>query len=764
MPKGFTQHRCLFTFSAATCLLLLSSGCSRDPNVRKQKYLESGKRYEKEEKYKEATIQFANALKVDRNFADAHYELGKTYLKMGSVMAGYGELLRTVDLAPGNLQARIDLGNLQVAGGVPEKGAEQAKAVLLSNPNNADAYALMAAVDERKNDPAGALEQIRHALQLDPNRSGFHTSLALIQSQTGQGPANTEDELRKAIALDPTQPVPHLALASLLERRGDRAGAEQQYQAAIKSAPKDLRAREGLTRLYMRASDPGKAEQTLRQAAEDLSDSDAATGMLEEFYLQTGKTGEAEAAYAKLVADHPKSSPLKVVYAKILLNKREVDKATPVIADLVKNNGGNPEVQILNASLQLDSGKVDVAADTMQKAAKDFPQSFEVQLALAKVARVKNNLNLAEISYQAASKLRPTDISAQEGLAEIANLRHDNSQLEQLADVSIKARPNYAPAYLWRGTAEANQNDPGKAEADFQAALKLAPESVPALVELAQLRLQAHKLPEATDLAERALDKDPNSVGALNVVLNADMLANQPAKAQARLQQQIAKTPQNESLYVELAGLQTGVRDLQGALASAQKALSLNPDDERAVQAAAVASTQLGNPDAAITLWQHWIDKHLKDAVALSIVAQVEESKGDKTKAEDYYRQALKLEPDQVVASNNLAYLMVESGQSVDEALQLAQTARRGAPNSPSTADTLAWVYYYKGRFLTARDLLEEAAKITPQNASIQYHLGMIYSKTGDKASATLHLKRAESIEPSSKVGKDAAAALAQIS
>ncbi len=763
MQKRTSMYFRSFSIPALTCLMLIS-GCNRDPNVRKQKYLESGKRYEKDEKYKEATIQFANALKVDRNFADAHYELGKTYLKMGSVMAGYTELLRTVDLAPKNLQARIDLGNLQVAGGVPDKAADQAKAVLASNPNNADAYALMAAVDERKNDSKGALEQIQHALEIDPNRSSFHTTLALIQAQTGQTPATTEDELRKAVALDPAQPVPHLILASLLEKRGDRAGAEQQYQDAIKSAPKDLRAREGLARLYLRARDAGRAEQTLHQTAEDLSDSDIAVAMLNDFYLQTGRVGESEAAYAKLVADHPKSAPLKVVYAKILLTRHEFEKATPVIAELVKNNGGTPEVQILNASLQLDSGKVDAATETMQKAAKDFPQSFEVQLALAKAARVKGDLNLAQTSYQTASKLRPTDANALEGLADIANVRHDNSQLAQLADESIRARPNYAPAYLWRGTAEANQNDPGKAESDFQQALKLSPENVPALVELAQLRLQAHKLPEATDLAERALNKDPNSVTALNVILNADMLAGQPAKAETRLQQQIAKTPQNEPLYVELAALENGMKDPQGASASAQKALSLNPNDEAAIQAAAAASTQLGNPDAAITLWQHWIEKHPKDAVALSIVAQIEESKGDKTKAQDYYRQALKLEPEQVLASNNLAYLMLESGQNVDEALQLAQTARRGAPNSPDTADTLAWVYYYKGRFLTARDLLEDMVKTTPQNASIQYHLGMIYSKTGDKASATLHLKKAESLDPNSKIGKNATAALAEIS
>ena len=74
-----------------------------------------------EGKLKEATIQFSNALKVDRNFADAHYELAKVYIKQGSMLPGYAELLRTVDLAPNNIKARIDLGNLQLAGNAPDK-------------------------------------------------------------------------------------------------------------------------------------------------------------------------------------------------------------------------------------------------------------------------------------------------------------------------------------------------------------------------------------------------------------------------------------------------------------------------------------------------------------------------------------------------------------------------------------------------------------------------------------------------------------------
>jgi hypothetical protein len=54
----------------------------------------------------------------------------------------------------------------------------------------------------------------------------------------------------------------------------------------------------------------------------------------------------------------------------------------------------------------------------------------------------------------------------------------------------------------------------------------------------------------------------------------------------------------------------------------------------------------------------------------------------------------------------------------VDVALTLAQTARQGMPNSPNTADTLAWAYYYKGTYGFARDLLEDASRpirTTPQ-------------------------------------------------
>ena len=53
------NHRAALGAVALLLSLALLSGCHRDPNVRKHKYLESGERYSAQGKYREAAIQFS---------------------------------------------------------------------------------------------------------------------------------------------------------------------------------------------------------------------------------------------------------------------------------------------------------------------------------------------------------------------------------------------------------------------------------------------------------------------------------------------------------------------------------------------------------------------------------------------------------------------------------------------------------------------------------------------------------------------------------
>ena len=83
-----------------------------------------------------------------------------------------------------------------------------------------------------------------------------------------------------------------------------------------------------------------------------------------------------------------------------------------------------------------------------------------------------------------------------------------------------------------------------------------------------------------------------------------------------------------------------------------------------------------------------------------------------------------------------MAYLILEHGGNYDEALTLAQTARRGLPEVPNATGTLAWAYYHKGVYRSAIDLLEEAVRKVPQNPIYHYHLGLAYGKADDRARA----------------------------
>ncbi len=185
--------------------------------------------------------------------------------------------------------------------------------------------------------------------------------------------------------------------------------------------------------------------------------------------------------------------------------------------------------------------------------------------------------------------------------------------------------------------------------------------------------------------------------------MSYDLQAKQLAKAIARVQAQIAKVPGNGGFYGLLAVLQYQTKDYKSALDNARKAMQMNPSSAGPVQTYVQSEIALGDLDSAISVWQGWTNSHPSDANAYQILGSLEDAKGDQSKAAELYKKALQTIPNNAVASNNLAYMMVETGQSVDVALTLAQTARRILPDSPQTADTLAWVYYYKQNYSQAR-------------------------------------------------------------
>jgi Tfp pilus assembly protein PilF len=751
------RNRCAALGTVALFIsLALLSGCHRDPNVRKHKYLESGERYSAQGKDREAAIQFSNALKIDKNFAEAHYDLAQVYLHMGAYSAAYGELLRAADLQPTNYKARLDLGNMQLAGGKTEDAQTQANAVINAQPNNADAHALLARIAARRGQKDLALTEIHRAIELAPNEAALHETLALLEVGDPAQSSLVEQEMKKSVALDPKSVNAKLLLAAFYIKNSRWAEAEQTCWSAIATDPKSLSARKTLAEVFLKQGNQARAEQVLRQTSSDLSDNPQGVLVLADYYASTGQIDRARAEFASLAQKYPKNLPVQEGYVRILIKVKDYAKAQSVVAELMKKNSKDPQVAALNGIVLLNSGKPSDAVNALQDAANNAPKDAFIQFWLGRAAQAKGDNGLAETSFRQAAQLNPHGLEAQEELARLAMMRGDMNMLADVADKTLAAAPHFPGGYIWRAMVELKRNAPDKAEADLHTAIDAAPQSPQGYLMLGELRFSQKRFPEGAALLQQSLDRDPNSVPAMRGLIAYDLSRKQPAQALARLNAQIAKSPNNSGFYDLLAQLQINNNNLDQAAMAAQKAMQLNPNDGEAVALYAQLQVHRGQAASAIGAWQRWAQAHPNNAGVLALLGTMEESTGNTRQAEDYYKQALQIQSSQPVAANNLAYLMLQNGENVDVALSLAETARRGMPNSPDSADTLAWAYYCKGTYGFARDLLEDAVKIDANNSTMQYHLGMVYSKMGDRHNAALHLNKAISLAPNSPAARDA--------
>jgi len=312
-------------------LALLLTGCSRDPNVRKQKYFESGQRYYAEGKYREAVIQFLNATKVDSTFAEAHYQLAQSYLKMQDWQHAYFEISRTLELQPNHYKAHADMVNMLAADYASTSNpddltsAKQHTDLLLEKqPNDPATHIAVANLLNAQQKYSEAIAEIQKAITLAPSSGDSYLNLALVQTRTGQFDA-AEGNYKKAIDLKAEGENPRMALAAFYQGRGRYPEAEQQVQSVITADPKDINARASMAKLYMAEGKRAEAEQFLAQAKRDLPKDSTAYRMLGDYYFAEGDLDKALAEYGSLHQEHRRDQQVSKNYVQLLILKNRLD-------------------------------------------------------------------------------------------------------------------------------------------------------------------------------------------------------------------------------------------------------------------------------------------------------------------------------------------------------------------------------------------------------------------------------------------------------
>ena len=134
--------------------------------------------------------------------------------------------------------------------------------------------------------------------------------------------------------------------------------------------------------------------------------------------------------------------------------------------------------------------------------------------------------------------------------------------------------------------------------------------------------------------------------------------------------------------------------------------------------------------------------------VVLKTLALVLDGAQRKPEARKVYEATLKLDPNDGVALNNLAFLLAETGGDLDDALTKAQRAKQLLPSLYEISDTLGWIYLKKNLADQAIDVFKDLVVKEPKHSTYRYHLGIAYSQKGDKTQALVQLREALKYNP----------------
>jgi tetratricopeptide (TPR) repeat protein len=719
--------------SAGAGLLVLSvafatSGCGQVQEFRKGRHLKAAERYVSEKKYKEAAIEYRNALRLDPNDLETLKKLGIALYDGGQLGAAFPALKRFHDQSPADSEAGLRLGTIYLMGRAPDKAREIASAALEKEPRNLQALLLLAeAADspELIEDAIRRLEENRAALG-EPDR--VSRALGVLYARKRDVP-KAEEAFKAAVSSKPDSPEAHLALARLHLGKRELEAAEKEFKAAAELAPPGSFARLQLADFYLLTRRVDDAKRELQTITSEAPDAFPAWLRLAEMAFAEQRYDDAQQALDPVLKANPEDATGLLIQTRIYLAKRETDKAVEIATRLASKNPAMALAHHTLAMAQLQAGNPALALSAAKDAVARAPLYTDAVLLAA------------ELEMQSGDTL-----AAINGLKSYTQQQHrDPRGWEAL------------------GLAYLRTKDPAMAIQAFARAGEAAPNSprVPYLTGLA-LRVQGKKT-EARREFERALAMAPRFVDPLTQLASMSFADNRPEEAISRIQRQAMLEPKAGEIQYLLGRAYQATKDTAQAEAALRKAAELNPN----LSAAYVSLGQLYGISKEYDRSIEQLDKVLatnpEQPAALMMWSVAQQMKGEKAKAKDGYERLLKTNPRFAPAANNLAWMLAESGEDLPRALLLAQSARDAAPEDPQIADTFGWILYKQGAYPRAAAILKEAAEKLPDNPEVLYHLGLALAKIGDDDGARKALTQALAASDSFTGVAEARATLASL-
>jgi tetratricopeptide (TPR) repeat protein len=759
------RSREIVALSYGISLLLggLATGCSRDPNVQKQRFFEQGNRDFDKGRYAEANISYSRALQIDPRFAEAHYKRAQCLLRQNASAAAFLELSQAVDLRPDNWVAQLNLGQLYFTGGKYQEARDHALLILRGNPKHEDAAMLLSEADAALGKLKDAVEEAKAATEMAPDRSAVFINLGLIEFRA-EALGEAEKSLKKAQSLDSASITPVLSLGTFYQRQKRWSDAEVQFRAAISLDSKSIVARGALAGLYMAEGQDLLVEKVLSDVKQDFHEQPAAYRMLGDYYLTRRDGHKALAEFGILSAEHQSDLAVRKTYIQLLILNRRIDEASKLNDWIMEKTPQDGEALILKGQIELQQKKVDEGIHSLQQAIQQLPDNALGHYYLGVAFQQKGWYQQAEREWRDAVHLLPSFSEAWSALGNNALKHGDWRGLESVADQLERIMPRSPDGYLFHATARMNQGDTRAAEVDLNQLILISPMSALGYVKIGQLRVAQKRLAEAEKMYRQGLARDPNSLEALHGLVDVYFRNEKSADAFRVIQARLDRDPTNASLFLLKGEALLRNKQPEEAEDFVERAVEMDGQNLSALVLLAQLESSRGKFDQSIRNYQRAIRLAPNSVQLYAALGSVLETQGNWPQAQSAYQRILSLQPEDSLAANNLACILLDHGGNVAVALTLAQTARRGLPNLPNTADTLGWAYYHNAAYSLAAPLLEEAVEGRPSNGTYRYHLGITYEQLNDARRARAELEKSIRMDPKGPSAEKASRALNKLS
>ena len=801
MSSTLGYRRTLIRTTSCVLAALLLGSCG-SPEKRAQRYYENGMKLYSEHKNAKAAIELRNAVRLKGDLTEAWKKLAEIDEADRNWSGLAADMKALVELDPNDVSARLKFGKLLFLAGSTDEALGVADAGVALDDTNPDLHALKAAIFLKLKNRPEAIREGQAALALEPNNPDALAVLAADKLSSGdlQGARSLLQNSVVAQAVDRENNIGlQLIRIKLFGTMDDSTSSEAALKKLIELNPQEASFRKLLVNFFVEQNRPDDAERELRDmVAAHPSDSDAALDLVRFLYTVRKSSAAARQELATLIGaggdvfayrmalaelefaegradesrklleqlagrDNPpeKIRAAKVALAKVYLSGNNLEMADKLASEVLRDEPQNVSALTTRALLRLQLGQLDGAIVDLSDALNAEPRSTDLKLLLSQAYERSGLIELADKELSEA--VRTSNMDAKIGLRYAAFLQRrgglgranellvglrkqwpdDSSVLSALATVKL-VRQDWSGA---QEAAEALRRMPGVSDG--------SPDQM-----LGAALLGQNKYDEAIAVLQAAYKTDP-SPQAMSALVGAFFKANRKAQAVSFTESVLAESPDNATAMTLLGAMQRANGSIEQAHQSFLAAVSAQPNDPVGYSALAELYLSQQNYDEAIKVVRTGIERR-PDAMSLRLIlAAAYERIADFKSAISEYQSILKHEPGNLIATNNLASLLLDHHTDTAE-LQKAQSLAGALQNSdiPQFKDTLAWALYHQGDFRRAVSLSEEAAVALPDQAQFRYHLGMSYIATGQMNKASEQLKKAIELASDEPLADQARAAM----